>query len=204
VSRPRAPDHEEKRRIILSTAARMFAQNGYDRTPTSAIADACGMSKALLYHYYKDKHELLSDIIRLHVEDLLEATADVDVRDPRARLEELAIRLLENYRDAGSAHEVQIAHLSLLPVAEQEELKEMERRLVRRFADAIAAAVPQVAEDHGLLLPLTMSLFGMLNWHYLWFREDGPMTRAAYARMAVALVVDGAHSPALAIAGRNR
>jgi hypothetical protein len=37
-----------------------------------------------------------------------------------------------------------------------------------------------------------MSLFGMLNWHYLWFRDGKGMTREAYARMAAGLVLAGA------------
>ena len=71
-------------------------------------------------------------------------------------------------------------------------LKEMERRLVGIVSDAIAGALPSVAKKHDLLMPLTMSLFGMLNWHYLWFRDGKGMTREAYARMVVGLVLAGA------------
>ncbi|WP_342726951.1 hypothetical protein AAFG07_08990 [Bradyrhizobium sp. B097] len=45
------------------------------------------------------------------------------------------------------------------------------------MSDALAAAVP-AAKQKRVLKPLTMSVFGMLNWHYMWFREGGPMTRA--------------------------
>ena len=68
----------------------------------------------------------------------------------------------------------------------------MERTLVRIFAEALAAAVPQAAADRALLMPLTMSLFGMLNWHYLWFREGKGLSRADYARLATELVLSGA------------
>jgi hypothetical protein len=37
-----------------------------------------------------------------------------------------------------------------------------------------------------------MSLFGMLNWHYLWFRDGKGMTREAYALMAANLILAGA------------
>jgi len=68
----------------------------------------------------------------------------------------------------------------------------MERRLVSIVSSAIADALPSVAKKHDLLKPLTMSLFGMLNWHYLWFRDGKGMTREAYGRMAVGLVLAGA------------
>jgi TetR/AcrR family transcriptional regulator len=37
-----------------------------------------------------------------------------------------------------------------------------------------------------------MSLFGMLNWAFFWFRENGPMTRRDYAELAARMVVLGA------------
>ena len=84
--------------------------------------------------------------------------------------------------------------MHLLPQAQQDTLKQMERTLAGRFAAAIAPCVPPPARSKAMLKPLTMSLFGMLNWHYLWFREDGPMSRSEYARLAVTLLVEGAAS----------
>ena len=43
-----------------------------------------------------------------------------------------------------------------------------------------------------MLKPVTMSLFGMLNWHYLWFRSAGSVTRADYADLVTRLIADGA------------
>jgi hypothetical protein len=57
-------------------------------------------------------------------------------------------------------------------------------------AEAIAVALPSVAATPALK-PLTMSWFGMINWHYLWFREGRGITRAEYARMACRLIVVG-------------
>jgi hypothetical protein len=36
-----------------------------------------------------------------------------------------------------------------------------------------------------------MSLFGMLNWAYMWFRDDGVLSREDYARLATRLLVSG-------------
>jgi hypothetical protein len=93
---------------------------------------------------------------------------------------------------------VQINDLKLLPPDKQDMLKDLERDLVRRFSDVIARAVPDLAED--LLKPVTMSLFGMLNWHYLWFREGRGLTRADYARLATELILTGAPAAAAAAA----
>lgn len=195
MAKTRASDYEDKRRSILKPSARLFATHGYDRASMNMVAAACGVSKALLYHYYRDKETLLFDIIRTHLEELLSAVeAAAGEREPKRRLLAMAEALLEAYREADAEHKVQINHLSLLAPERQDELKALERALVARFAEAIAACVPGLAADRRLLKPVTMSLFGMLNWHYLWFRENGLLSRKDYADLAVKLLLEGATS----------
>ena len=192
MARTRATNYDEKRRAILDRSAELFAEHGYDRASMSRIAEACGVSKANLYHYYKDKEELLFDVIRFHLEELLEVVEAADRPDLSAgsRLKELVAALLEAYRDADAQHNVQINGLRLLPPDRQAELKAMERELVKIFSDAVAGVAPQL-KGTKLLKPVTMSLFGMINWHYLWFKNTGDMTRADYAELVAQLIVDG-------------
>ncbi|GEO14895.1 TetR/AcrR family transcriptional regulator [Microvirga aerophila] len=192
MARTRANDYDEKRRAILNRSAELFAAHGYDRASMSKIAEACGVSKANLYHYYKDKEELLFDVIRFHLEELLEVVeaADRPELSPEPRLKELIAALLEAYRDADAQHNVQINGLRLLPAERQIELKAMERDLVRLFSGAVAGVAPQL-ERTKLLKPVTMSLFGMINWHYLWFKSTGEVSRADYAELVAQLIIDG-------------
>jgi TetR/AcrR family transcriptional regulator len=192
MARTRATNYDEKRRAILDRSAELFAEHGYDRASMSKIAEACGVSKANLYHYYRDKEELLFDVIRFHLEELLEVVEAADRPDLSAgsRLKELVAALLEAYRDADAQHNVQINGLRLLPPDRQTELKAMERELVKIFSDAVAGVAPQL-KGTKLLKPVTMSLFGMINWHYLWFKSTGDVTRADYAALVAQLIVDG-------------
>ncbi|MCU0912880.1 MAG: hypothetical protein MUE98_16690, partial [Rhodobacteraceae bacterium] len=42
-----------------------------------------------------------------------------------------------------------------------------------------------------LVMPATMSLFGMMNWVYMWFREGGAISRDDYARLATRIMLGG-------------
>jgi TetR/AcrR family transcriptional regulator len=195
MARPRAADYDGKRKAILDRSAKLFAKNGYDRTSMAEVAAACRVSKALLYHYYVSKEELLFDILKLHLDELIDAVRSVDSKlTPKPRLRALVGALLEAYRDADSQHKIQINELSKLPAAKREKLIALERELVRIFSDAIATVNKNVGTSPRLLKPVTMSLFGMLNWHYMWFREGGPMSREEYASLATQLLVEGAAS----------
>ena len=194
MARTRANDYDRKRQGILSRSAALFAEHGYTGTSITMIAEACGVSKALMYHYYSSKDAVLFDLLQDHLQNLVtvvEAAAQ-SAGKPEEKLFAISAALLEAYRGADAEHQVQISSLKLLPPAQQEILKEMERRLVAIVSDAIADAIPSVAKKRHLLKPLTMSLFGMLNWHYLWFRDGKGITREKYARMVTSLILAGA------------
>jgi len=195
MARSRASDYDDKRRAILNRSAELFSEHGYDRASMNKIAQACGVSKANLYHYYKDKEELLFDVIRFHLEELLDVVeaADRPGLSPTERLRALVGALLEAYRDADSQHNVQISSLRFLPPERQAELKGVERELVAIFSDAVVGVAPKLKGTR-MLKPVTMSLFGMLNWHYLWFRSGGSVTRADYADLVTRLIADGTRS----------
>ena len=192
MSRTRAQDYEAKRSTILHKSAELFAQNGYSETSITMIAAACGASKALLYHYYRDKEAVLFDVIFVHLTALVDAVEKaVEGVGPRDRLYVVSTALLDAYRDADAEHQVQIASLKMLPLEMQGDLLALERRLVVLVSDIVAETVPTLGRGP-LLKPVTMSLFGMLNWHYLWFREGKGLTRADYARLVTVLISAGA------------
>ena len=62
MARGRAAGYDDQRELILARAAALFAQRGYPATSMNEVAQACGLSKATLYHYYRDKYALLVSI----------------------------------------------------------------------------------------------------------------------------------------------
>jgi TetR/AcrR family transcriptional regulator len=193
MARPRSAGYDGKRQAILDRSAAVFAKHGYDRASMAQVAKACNVSKALLYHYYVNKAELLFDILQAHLQELLDAVAAVSrALPPRQRLRALVGALLEVYRDADDEHKIQLNELGKLPAKRKNLLTDMERDLVREFAAAIAAVNPTIGADKVLLKPVTMSLFGMINWQFMWFRDGKPLTREDYADLVTTLVVDGA------------
>jgi len=55
---------DERREQILSHALRFFADRGLSATKITDIAAAVGMSQGLLYHYFRSKEEIFTEIIR--------------------------------------------------------------------------------------------------------------------------------------------
>ncbi len=49
---------EEKQKAIINAGYRVFSRNSYKNSPMSEIAEAAGISKSLLFHYFRNKKEL--------------------------------------------------------------------------------------------------------------------------------------------------
>ncbi len=196
MARSRAHDFEAKRRAILRSAAAVFAEAGMDRASMSRIAERADVSKALLYHYYASRDALIFDILHTNLSELETAVLAADQPDapPRDRLRALVHAVLETYRDADDYHKVQLNGTQALPETQRAEIIAIERRILRRFASILRDIHPGIEAERPLLMPVTMSLFGMMNWVYMWFREGGPVTRAEYADLATDLLLGGIES----------
>src|ERR1700721_1284448 len=80
----------ERRREILMGAARAFARGGYDATNMEQIAHECGLAKGHIYHYFRSKEEIFTEIRIDAVSRLIErltAITTAAAKDP-----ELALR----------------------------------------------------------------------------------------------------------------
>ena len=192
MSRTRSASFEQHRDAIRASAARLFAQHGYPVTPIAELARSCGVSKALLYHYYRDKEQLLFDIADRYLDSLLAIVAEVDALRlvPAARLRELVERFMAAYEDAAIFHRVLVQDVKYLKTAHRNQINAKQRRVVQSYADAVAAAAPQLAGS-ALLKPVTMTLFGMINWTFTWLKDEGPVHYADMAPVVADLFLRG-------------
>lgn len=193
MARSRAHDFAEKQRAILRAAAAVFASAGMDKASMAQIAGRADVSKSLLYHYYPGKDALIFDIIRTHLSELdaaVDAAEDAGL-PPRDRLRALVHAVLDHYRDADDYHMVQLNGARTLSEDQRRDIVALERRIVRRFAVVIREIHPRIDQSRPILTAVTMSLFGMMNWAFMWFRDDGPVSRADYADLATDIFLGG-------------
>ena len=178
--RGRAPGYDTQRAQILARAAQLFAQQGYSGTSMNQVAEACGVSKPSLYHYVDDKYQLLVEITQGHIDRLRALVADEATQAataPDARLRQLIVRFMAAYADAQAQHRVLTEDVKFLEPKDRRRVIDGEREVVAAFARAIAAARPDLGAA-ALHKPLTMLLFGMMNWMFTWLRPDGELTHA--------------------------
>lgn len=192
MARTRAATFDRQRDAMLAAAAQLFARHGYPATSVAELARACGVSKALLYHYHRDKEQLLFAITDRYLDGLLALLAQADAQPlpPPARLRRLIERFMAAYGDSAAYHRVLVQDVKYLSAGHRRRVNAKQRRVVQAYADAVAAVAPQLARDE-LLKPVTMTLFGMINWTFTWLKDSGPVSYSAMAPVVADLFLRG-------------
>ncbi len=90
----------DKRRAILDAAVRVFARQGYHSTRVADIADEAGVAYGLVYHYFRSKEAVMTELFTERWSLLLIASDQLYEQDipPREKLAGIARFIIESYR----------------------------------------------------------------------------------------------------------
>lgn len=98
----------EKQQAIVNGGYRVFSQNSYRKSPVSEIADYAGISKSLLFHYFRNKKELYLYLWKKSAEITQKYLAEYGCRD-ESDLFEIMLRglrakvaIMRDYPDLGA------------------------------------------------------------------------------------------------------
>ena len=191
MARTKAASFDAQRGAIRDAAARLFANKGYASASIADIAAACGVSKALLYHYYRDKEHLLHDIAASYVERLQAIVSEVQAErlPAAAQLRRLIARFMTEYEHSATRHRVLVQDVKYLSRAHRAKVVASQRDVVAGFAEVIGRLSPAAQQQwRG---PLAMILFGMMNWTFTWLRADGALKHEDLAPVVADLFIGG-------------
>jgi AcrR family transcriptional regulator len=74
---------EQRRREIVFCAAKLFVENGYDRTTIREICRAMNISSGRLYHYVASKEDILHLVLEFFSEGLAKGLSKFDLISER-------------------------------------------------------------------------------------------------------------------------
>jgi TetR/AcrR family fatty acid metabolism transcriptional regulator len=113
----RSTAQEEKRRLILDAAVRVFAGRGYHTSRVGDIAREAGIAHGLLYHYFESKEEVLHTVFRENWSDLVATFRRIEASDEAApeQLEGIVKVLLRSWRNAPDLVRVMVREVARSP-----------------------------------------------------------------------------------------
>jgi TetR/AcrR family transcriptional regulator len=176
MARKRSDRYAANRDTIKRGAERLFALRGYAAVSMNDIACHCEVSKPLLYHYFRDKYELLLELITAHV-NALEQGCDLvfsQVVAPKRRLREYIAAYMNIAAENPDGHRMYIQDFRSLELSDLERLSAAELRITGKISQAISGTYELPCSGE-LVSAVTGVLMGMANSQFgLHLSADGP------------------------------
>jgi AcrR family transcriptional regulator len=140
---------EERRREIVRVAVKLFSQRGFRGTTTKEIAQAAGVSEAIIFRHFATKEELYRAIIdHVSCEGGIDNPCDIvgdaiNRKDDRAVFEGLAFHALKHHED-----DKEFNRLLLYAALEGHELAQMFwERTIKEFYEFLSAYISERQRD---------------------------------------------------------
>ena len=139
-----------------------------------------------------ERHALLVSIADGHVSRLAAFVEDEQALTlaGEERLWHFINRIVEEYSGAQDAHRVLTEDVRFLEPDDRERILNKERQVVAAFSRAVTEMRPEMASAP-MAKPLTMLLFGMVNWMFTWIKPDGELNHAAMGPIVADLFLGG-------------
>ena len=83
-------EHDKRRREILGKALDVFVDEGYEDTTFQKISERCGITRTILYLYFRNKREIFTFSIKLFTEKLEGQIRQVGVDPARSQTDKIA------------------------------------------------------------------------------------------------------------------
>ena len=178
---------------IINCAALLFAKYGYNATSIKSIAESCKVSKSLIYHYYFSKEDMLYDIAQSHINKLISIIDDCSrlrFETNQLKLKKIISQFMIEYKTSKNRHKILIQDIEFLKPSRQKKIKSLQMKVVRSVAEILKKINPQIDEVKDLI-PVTMGLFGMINWTFTWINPSGKMTYIDVSDLFTNIFING-------------
>lgn len=161
---------------LVQSALILFEENGFKNTTVNSIVIHSGSSKGGFYHHFKSKDELLYRIHESfinHVNRLVDELEDKDLT-PADKLDYVLTHFIFVY-DRYKAH-ITVFNDENKYLADEYKSEIVASR--RKFKSAVEAIIIEGQQDGSFTddinpTVITMSILGMVNWMYTWYKPDG-------------------------------
>ena len=175
---------------LLTEAARLFRDKGYERTTVRDLAAAVGIQSGSLFHHFRSKEEILKAVmvetIRLNTAIMQQAVEEAQT--DREKLRALIFSELESIiGQTGEAMAVLVFEWRSLSQPAQAEVLELRDIYEQLWLDVLGALFRK-----GILradpFVVRRMLTGALSWTVTWYRPDGGMTLSDLTDQVVAML----------------
>jgi len=181
------------REAIMSAGLELIYEHGYEAVTIRQLAAAVNLTQGAIYNHLENKQQLLYELVREHMTDLLAELANAmsGLTEPRERLLRFIAFHIEYH--ATRRREIYIGNSELRSLTPPNKAEILGLRT--RYEDAFIAIL-QAAHDAGLVRVsnakiTAYAILAMLTGISAWYNPSKPLELEALARIHTDLVLFG-------------
>jgi AcrR family transcriptional regulator len=204
----RRRDPASKREAVLQTAAQLFLEKSYDRTTMNDVADRLHITKPALYHYFRNKEEILLECYRWGTTLIAESLNEIaghggtGLQKVEAFIYSYANVMTVNFgRCVMRLDEGDLSSVAIV------EVRAYKRKIDRRLRSFIQEGI-----EDGSIAPCdpklaAFAIAGAVNWICMWYEPEGALSpeeiATQFARTLTRGLAPGKRSSVHVIADRR-
>jgi AcrR family transcriptional regulator len=185
----------DRREVILTCAATLFARNGVAATTVRQIADEAGILSGSLYHHFESKEAIVDEIISSYLDDLRSRYRTVLAAggEPRDRLRDLVLVSLETVEAHPHATEIYQNDVNYLSQLDRfGYLKSTAKEVQNTWLEVIKAGIAQGVFRADLDPKIVYRLMRDTVWMSVrWFKPTRDYPTSRLAEDCTAIFLDG-------------
>lgn len=170
-----------RRKEIISIAARLFKEKSFDRTTVRMLASATGLKSGSLFHHFTDKQEMLVAVIESGLKKSIETIEPIALESSLVNAIDKKLftailgHLMTLHGHEKDAHIVSIADWRALSDESKNHLIGLRDQYEAHWQKIISEAVDKkiLTGDPSLV---RLFILGSLNWTIQWFQPDKDLT----------------------------
>ncbi len=177
-------EKERRKNRVYEVATETLWQKGYDKTSIRDIAKATDMTTAGLYYYFKSKEELLFQILKAHMEDMISGIEQIPVEstDPLELIKAYIQYQIRTYCSDKYRTKLILNDDDCLTGEWYDLIKNQQRQ----YLDFWRKALENYCRQEGLTIDYIAidahCLVGMCAWVYRWYDPEGEITPEILAK----------------------
>jgi len=167
---------------ILKAAQELFYIKGYENASTREISKKVGISKAALYHHFKNKEEILFRICLQAADELvnnMKRAIERNIHSGKPLKEQLTDVLVEyakTYMKNENFNKILLHDIEYLPEDKKQIIHQKEKENVHQLRNFIESLMAQGSFRKLNSTVVTFSIIASLHWLYFWYKPTGPLS----------------------------
>jgi len=193
MSRTKGSSGERTQQTIRKAGLRLIYQHGFEAMSLRDLAREVGIQQGSLYNHIASKQSLLFDIMKGHLESLLQnGDAQLDgLTDPIDRLKAFIAFHLTYHMERKSEVYINNSELRSLEPKNLSAIKALRKAYEQRLIDIIKAGLAQKKFACGDATVAAFALIAQLTGICAWYKPKGRLSQADLVKIHTDLVLHG-------------